>query len=208
MNLAWHSHCLYHAGNDSYKQYCLFSNPVICLYIIVLLKHALYFRNKYCLNLLHSAFFFFLIIIIWCAVHDLGLLTLLMTLWVINVKRDDNFTWLFYVSRHGSNIRFNAKAVFIGTDISFSLSYKLSTRGIWKVLSMVLYLSNRFTNPIMFGIILKSYLCSMLWHKFHGDIIMQTRKIVLWIHVLFVYWKTQNLSGKYIILPFEKCDEH
>ena len=38
------------SGNDSYKQYCLFSNPVICLYIIVLLKHALYFRNKYCLK--------------------------------------------------------------------------------------------------------------------------------------------------------------
>ena len=30
-----------------------------------------------------------------------------------------------------------------------------TTRGIWKVLSMVLYLSNRFTNPIMFDIILK-----------------------------------------------------
>ena len=40
INLACHSHCLYHAGNDSYKQYCLFK-PVICLYIIVLLKHAL-----------------------------------------------------------------------------------------------------------------------------------------------------------------------
>ena len=33
------------------------------------------------------------------------------------------------------------------------LSY---TRGIRKVLSMVLYLSNRFTNPMMCGIILKS----------------------------------------------------
>ena len=32
------------------------------------------------------------------------------------------------------------------------------TRGIWKVLGMVFYLSNQFTNPIMFGIILKSYL--------------------------------------------------
>ena len=50
INLACHSHGLYNAGNDSYKQYCLFSNPVICLYIIVLLKHALYVRNKYCLN--------------------------------------------------------------------------------------------------------------------------------------------------------------
>ena len=53
------------------------------------------------------------------------------------------------------------------------------TRGIWKVLSMVLYLSNRFTNPIMFGIILKSYVSSMLWHKFHEDSKMQTRKILL-----------------------------
>ena len=43
INLTSHSHCLYHVGTDSYKQYCLFSNPVICLYIIVLLKYALYF---------------------------------------------------------------------------------------------------------------------------------------------------------------------
>ena len=68
---------------------------------------------------------------------------------------------------------------------------------------MVFYLSNRSTNPIMFGINLKSYLSAMLWHKFHEDIIMQTRKILLLIHVLFVYSKTQNFSGKYIILPFE-----
>ena len=54
-----------------------------------------------------------------------------------------------------------------------------TTRGIWKVLSMVFYLSNRFTNPIMFGIILKSYLSSMLWHKFHEDIIMQTQKSIV-----------------------------
>ena len=53
------------------------------------------------------------------------------------------------------------------------------TSGIWKVLSMVFYLSNRFTNPIMFGIILKSYLLSMLWHKFNKHFIMQTRKILL-----------------------------
>ena len=53
------------------------------------------------------------------------------------------------------------------------------TRGIWKVLSMVFYLSIRFTNPIMCGIILKNYLSSMLWHIFHKDIIMQTRIISL-----------------------------
>ena len=41
---------------------------------------------------------------------------------------------------------------------------------------MVFYLKSRFTNPIMSGIIFKSFLSSMLWHKFHEDIIMQTRK--------------------------------
>ena len=82
------------------------------------------------------------------------------------------------------------------------------TRGIWKVLSMVFHLSNRFTNPIMFDIILKNDLSSMLWHKFHEDIMIQTRIISLWTHVLFVYWKMQNFSWKYNILPFEKCAEH
>ena len=37
---------------------------------------------------------------------------------------------------------------------------------------------------------------------------MQTREILLRIHVLFVYWKTQNFSGKYNILPFEIWAEH
>ena len=60
----------------------------------------------------------------------------------------------------------------------------------------------------MFGIILKDHLSSMLCHKFHEDIIMQTRKILLSIHALFVHWKTQNFSGKCNILPFEKCPEH
>ena len=53
------------------------------------------------------------------------------------------------------------------------------TRGIWKVLSMVLYLSNQCTNPIMFDIILKNYLSFMLWHKLQEDIIMQTGIISL-----------------------------
>ena len=56
--------------------------------------------------------------------------------------------------------------------------FVVHTRGIWQVLSTVFYISNRFTNPIMFGIILKSYFSSMLWHKFNEDIIMQTRKIL------------------------------
>ena len=52
-------------------------------------------------------------------------------------------------------------------------------RGIWKILRMLFYLSDLFLNPIMFGIILKSYISSMLWHKYHEDIIMQTQKILL-----------------------------
>ena len=63
---------------------------------------------------------------------------------------------------------------------SFSAGdHNAHTRGIWKGFSMVFYLSNRFTKPIMFGIILKNHLSSMLWHKFHEDIIMQTRNILL-----------------------------
>ena len=60
----------------------------------------------------------------------------------------------------------------------------------------------------MFGIILKSYVSSILWYIFNEDSKMQTRKILLWVHVLFVYWKTQSFNGKYNILSFEKCVEH
>ena len=41
------------------------------------------------------------------------------------------------------------------------------TRGVWKVRSTVVFLSNRYTNPFMYGIILNSYLPSMSGHKFH-----------------------------------------
>ena len=93
-------------------------------------------------------------------------------------------------------------------DVIHKQTFPKRMRVIWKVGSMVFYLSNRFTNPIMFGIILNSYLSSTLWHKFYEDVMMQTRKILLRIHVLFVYWKTQNFRGKYNVLPFEKCAEH
>ena len=54
-----------------------------------------------------------------------------------------------------------------------------------KVRSIVFYLNNQFTNHIMLGIILKSYLSFMLYHeKYYCE----------YIHVLFVYWKTQNFS--------------
>ena len=73
-------------------------------------------------------------------------------------------------------------------------------RDIWKVLSMVYYLSNQFTNLIMFGIILNNYLSSMLWHKFHEDIIRHEKYYCKYMYCLY--------TGKYNILPFEKCAEH
>ena len=42
-----------------------------------------------------------------------------------------------------------------------------------------IYLSKRFTNPIMCDIILKSYFSFMLWHKFNEHALMQTRTILL-----------------------------
>ena len=65
---------------------------------------------------------------------------------------------------------------------------------------MVFYLSNRFTNPIMFGIILKMGLSSMLWHNFHKDIIIQTHTNIIVKTCTVVYWKTLNFSDKYNIL--------
>ena len=59
------------------------------------------------------------------------------------------------------------------------LRYWQTTRGIWKVRSMFFYLSNRFTKPIMFDIILKSYLSFHYVIALHEDVIMQTRKILL-----------------------------
>ena len=112
---------------------------------------------------------------------------------------------MLFIELHKAAMETRSDLIYLFTLV---LGLNIHTRGIWKVLSMVFYLSNRFINPIMFGIILKSYLSSMLWHKFHEDIIKQKRKILLCLHVLFVYWKTQNFSRKYIILPFEKCAEH
>ena len=66
--LACHSHSLYHAGDDAYKQFCLFSDSIICMYIIVLLIHAFYFQNIYCLNLIEQ--FCFNVFVINDVVHD------------------------------------------------------------------------------------------------------------------------------------------
>ena len=53
------------------------------------------------------------------------------------------------------------------------------TGAIWKLCSMVLYLSYRSTRLFMFSIILNSYYFYMLGHKFQEDVAMQTRTIVL-----------------------------
>ena len=44
---------------------------------------------------------------------------------------------------------------------------------------MVFYFSNRITSPSIFNIILKSYIFFMLWHKFHEDVMVQTRKNII-----------------------------
>ena len=84
------------------------------------------------------------------------------------------------------------------------LNWKVYYLNIYNYTCSYLFL---FKNPIMFGFILKNYLSSMLWQKFHEIVIMQTRNIFLWIHVLFVYWKTQNFSEKYYtIIDFNEVD--
>ena len=62
----------------------------------------------------------------------------------------------------------------------------------------------------MFDIILKNYYSSILWHKFHEDIIMQTRIIIIvnTCTVCILENAKKKISGKYNILPFEKCAEH
>ena len=54
----------------------------------------------------------------------------------------------------------------------------------------------------------KSYLSSMLWRNFHEDIIMKTQEIFFVNTCTVCILETQNFSGKYNILPFEKCAEH
>ena len=51
-----------------------------------------------------------------------------------------------------------------------------------------------FTDPIMFGIILKSYLSSMFWHNFHEDIIMQTRKKYYCEYMYWLYTGKRKIS--------------
>ena len=61
INLACHSHCFYHTGDDSNKQFCLFSDPIICLYIIVLLIMLSIFEIYIVLTKLNNFALFFII---------------------------------------------------------------------------------------------------------------------------------------------------
>ena len=56
---------------------------------------------------------------------------------------------------------------------------------------MIFYLRNLFTNPIMFGIMLESYLSPKSWHKFHEDIIMHTCTVCKLENVKF-QWKNHT----------------
>lgn len=74
-------------------------------------------------------------------------------------------------------------------------------RGIWKVCSTLIFLSNGITNPFMLGIILNTHLPTLLWYKFYENIVKQTQNIMNTctvcilekrkVHVskLFICWK-------------------
>ena len=101
--------------NKQNKTYVVVLKPTILLIILVMLNRTIMLniwcdtqKNHHVKHMMRNARF--------------GPLTLLMTLRVIDVKRDYKFTRLFYVSIHDAYIRFYAEAVFIGTDISFRLS--------------------------------------------------------------------------------------
>ena len=65
----------------------------------------------------------------------------------------------FKPEHNGKTMDFPLAAT-LPTEISMLTT---NTRGIWKVLSMVYYLRNQYTNPIMYGIILESYLSSFFF---------------------------------------------
>ena len=60
-----------------------------------------------------------------------------------------------------------------------SHQYHINVRGPFgKYVAWSFFLSNRFTNLFMFGIILNSYLASISGHKNHDNIVMQTQNIL------------------------------
>ena len=65
------------------------------------------------------------------------------------------------------------------TTLYISFFYSNSTRGDWKVRSVVHYFSNGSANQHMFGIILNNYLSPTLSHLFHEGDMMQSGKILL-----------------------------
>ena len=76
-------------------------------------------------------------------------------------------------------------------------------RGIWKVLSMVFYLSNRFTNPILFGIILKSYLCwGTNYNADTKNIIVRNTCIVCILESAKFQWEIQHFTFSKVCRTF------
>ena len=63
-------------------------------------------------------------------------------------------------------------------------------------LESMFYVSKLSTNLFMFGIILNSYLSSMLWHIFHEDAMTQERNI-LCEYVYYLYTEKSKMSIKY-----------
>ena len=104
------------------------------------------------------------------------------------------------------------------------------TRGIWKVLITIQYLSNRLTNQFMLGIILNrltnqfmlgiilnrltnqfmlgiilnSYLCSIVQNKSEMDGVWQAQDFSLSIHIMLWHWEMQIFNETDKILLFQK----
>ena len=60
----------------------------------------------------------------------------------------------------------------------------------------------------MLGIIFKSYISTMFWHKFHENIMMQIRKILLLINALYIYTGRRKISEENIKLYLLKSVEN
>ena len=74
---------------------------------------------------------------------------------------------------------------------------------------MIIFVSNRLTNPFMFDITLNSYLSFMLRHTFHNDVgIRKILYIIVIMCTVCLHMKKQNVHEIHKIIPLEKCVEH
>ena len=83
------------------------------------------------------------------------------TLYSIGIFRTSVMNDTIYIKRIKKNRKknpiFESLSFLYFPERAVIAEYIIIYEGVWKVLSMVFYLSNQFTNPIMFGIILKRY---------------------------------------------------